>query len=122
MQVSSWLISLLIPLAGSFPLLGLPLLIASQAGDALGTVYSINAISLRQSITSDRLLGRINASIEMVSMGIGLFGALLGGYLGNTLGVQTTLFIAVIGGASGVVWLLLSPIRHIRNLSNLARE
>ena len=122
MHLSGWLVSLLIPLAGSFPALGLPLLIASQAGDALHTIYSINAITLRQTITPDRMLGRVNASIELLATGIGLLGALLGGALGGILGLQATLLIAVLGGASSVVWLLFSPIRHIREVPKPSEE
>lgn len=116
MHLSGWLVSLLIPLAGSFPALGLPLLIASQAGDALHTIYSINAISLRQSITHDRMLGRVNASIELLATGIGLLGALLGGVLGSVAGSQATLLIAALGGALSVVWLFFSPIREMQNV------
>jgi MFS family permease len=105
--------TMLIPLAASFPSQGLALLIASQAGDILGTIYFINAMSLRQSITPGRLLGRVNASMELLVAGIGPLGALVGGFLGSVLGVQTTLFIAVLGLLSSSVWIALSPIRKL---------
>jgi predicted MFS family arabinose efflux permease len=114
--------SLLIPIAANFPAQAVILLCLAQIGDAMGTVYSINAVSLRQSITPDRLLGRVNASMELLSAGIGPLGALIGGLLGTLLGIQTTLFIAVIGKALSTLWLYFSPIRNQKNTYNLERQ
>jgi MFS family permease len=110
---------LLIPIAASFPSHGLVLLVASQAGDIFGTLVFINALSLRQSITPDRLLGRVNASMELLAAGIGPLGALVGGLLGDLIGVQATLFIAVTGIASSGLWIALSPIRKLDKFPNL---
>ena len=64
------LTALLIPLAGCIPGCGLLFLIVAQLlGDALDTIYRIHTISLRQAITPDRLLGRVNASLELVDEG-----------------------------------------------------
>ena len=94
----SSLTALLIPLAaffsphaasGAFFSVGLLFLGTAQLlGDALDTVYAIHTISLRQAITPDRLLGRVNASLELVQEGIAPLGALTGGILGGVLGVQ----------------------------------
>ncbi len=111
--------TIMIPLAASFPSYGLALLIASQAGDILGTVTTINALSLRQSITPGRLLGRVNASMELVTAGIGPLGALAGGALGTLLGVQTTLFIAVLGRLISGLWIAFSPIRNMQKMPDL---
>jgi MFS family permease len=104
---------LMIPLAASFRDLGLVLLFASQAGDIFGTTYFINSLSLRQSVTPGRMLGRVNASMELLEAGIGPLGALVGGLLGGWLGIQATLFIAVLGLASSGLWIALSPIRKM---------
>lgn len=113
------LFSFLIPLAASFPTLGLALLVASQAGDIFGTVAFITALSLRQSITPGRLLGRVNASMELLVAGIGLLGALIGGLLGSELGIQTTLFIAVSGRLLSGLWIALSPIRRLDKMPDI---
>lgn len=110
---------LIIPLAGSFPPFGLALLILAQTGDIFGTIYAINAISLRQAISPPRFLGRVNASMELVIAGVGPLGALLGGVLGDKIGVQPTLFIAVAGIGIGAVWLLFSPLRRARSIQEL---
>lgn len=108
------LFTLLIPLAASFPKLGLAFLITAQMGDIFGTVFFINAISLRQSVTPDHLLGRVNGSMELVIALVSLFGALIGGIMAERIGVQATLLIAVIGIAMGSIWLLFSPVRGLQ--------
>lgn len=112
----SALFTLLIPLAGSFPTLSLLLLILAQFGDMMGTIYFINSMSLRQSITPDRLLGRVNASISLLAGGIGPLGALVGGLLGDRLGIQTTLIIAGGGLMLSGLWLLIGPILILSEL------
>jgi len=108
----------LIPLAASFPSLGLGFLLISQCGDIFGTIYSIHTLSLRQSITPTRLQGRVNASIELLTAGVGPLGALMGGFLGQSLGAQATLFIAMVGISLGGLWLVFSPVRKLQGFSD----
>ncbi len=110
---------MMIPLAASFPPLGLAILIFSQIGDILGTIYAINSISLRQSVIPARQLGRVSASMELIVAGVGPLGALAGGLLGNVLGVQNTLFIAAAGITLGGIWLLASPIRYLQEIPSI---
>lgn len=107
---------LLIPIAASAAPYGLVLLLVAQAGDIAGTIHSINAISLRQSIAPARLLGRVNASMELLIAGAAPLGALLGGFLGDRIGVQPALFIAVFGIAFSSLWLAFSPIRLMKGM------
>ena len=116
------LFSFMIPLAASFPPLGLALLIASQTGDIFGTIAFITALSLRQSITPGRLLGRVNASMELLVAGIGPLGALVGGLLGSVLGIQTTLFIAVFGRLLSGLWIAFSPIRKLETMPDMIED
>jgi MFS family permease len=76
--------------------------------------YYVNAISLIQAITPDRLLGRTNASRRFVVQGVIPLGALLGGVLGSTIGLRPTLAIGAIGASVAVVPLFLSPLRTVR--------
>jgi MFS family permease len=122
----SSLTALLIPLAaffsphaasGAFFSVGLLFLGTAQLlGDALDTVYAIHTISLRQAITPDRLLGRVNASLELVQEGIAPLGALTGGILGGVLGVQAALFIASLAGILSALWITASPIRVLQKI------
>jgi MFS family permease len=91
------------------------LLIAAQLiGDLLFTVYSINAVSLRQRVAPANLLGRINAGMQLLARGVYPLGALLGGYLGERLGVRPTLALAAAGLLLSTLWLLPAPLRRLR--------
>lgn len=106
--------SLFVPLASGATFLSAALLVAAQLGDGFYVVYDINQVSLRQGITSERLLGRVNATMAFLNMGAALLGALLGGALGEWLGVRPTLFL---GGALTIlaaVGLAFSPLRRLK--------
>ena len=107
----------LIPLAGSIPGSGLMLLCMAQLlGDALGMIYGIHTVSLRQAITPDHLLGRVNASLQLVDEGVAPLGALAGGVLAALLGVQAALFIAALHGILACLWIAASPIRKLKTI------
>ncbi len=80
------------------------------------TLYSINQISLRQAITPDHLLGRVNATRRVLVFGVIPLGALLGGALGEALGLRTTIWIAA--GVSLLAFFVAaaSPLRTARDL------
>ncbi|MAG35009.1 MAG: hypothetical protein CL878_01980 [Dehalococcoidia bacterium] len=63
------LASFLIPLARGPLLLAGAFLVVQQLFDFGLAVYEINEVSLRQTITSERMLGRVNASLEVVEIG-----------------------------------------------------
>ncbi|SDH12718.1 Predicted arabinose efflux permease, MFS family [Lentzea fradiae] len=79
-------------------------------------VYNIGQVSYRQVICPDHLLGRMNASIRWVVWGATPLGALLGGVLGSWIGIVPTLWVSLAGTVAGMVWLLLSPLRSMRDL------
>jgi predicted MFS family arabinose efflux permease len=108
---------MLIPLAGGSPWTAMIMLMIAQLfGDGARTIYDIHAVSLRQTITPDHLLGRVNASLQFAIAGLGPIGALLGGILAETIGIRPTLAIAVLGGLFAAAWLVLSPIRNMVEL------
>ncbi len=119
-MVLSGAASLLTPLAGGPREVTIAMLMASQlVGDFGREIYSINAVSLRQSIIPNHLLGRVNASVQFLSEGIWPLGAILAGLLSETIGMRYTLLIgAGLGFLLSSVWLLFSPlrkqIRHFR--------
>ncbi|MBA3532451.1 MAG: MFS transporter [Ardenticatenales bacterium] len=77
-------------------------------------VFNINVLSLRQSITPDRLLGRVGATARFVVMGILPLGAVLGGIIAGQIGLRPTLVIAVIGGLFSGLFFLFSPVVRLR--------
>ncbi|HEU4759437.1 MAG TPA: MFS transporter [Dehalococcoidia bacterium] len=107
---------LFVPLAQGATVLAAALLLAQQLmGDGAFTVYEINQVSLRQAITADRLLGRVNASIRFAGLAAMLVGALVGGLLGETIGLRATLVVGAGGLCLGALWLALSPVRGLRS-------
>ena len=105
------------------PLTGGPLvvivvsLMAASFSFGIGlTIYNVGSTSLRQAATPDRYRGRVNSVAATVEGGVVPVGALLGGALGQGIGLRPTLFIAVAGELLSAVWLLLSPVLGLRRL------
>jgi MFS family permease len=93
----------------------IPLLALAQFVWSLGAVlYFVNGISLIQTITPDRLLGRVNASRRFAVWGVMPFGSLLGGALGTALGLRTAIWIGAVGASLSSIPLIVSPMRHVR--------
>jgi MFS family permease len=68
---------------------------ASQVVSGVAIVlWNVVTVSLRQRITPDRLLGRMNASYRLVGWGTMPLGALAGGVLAETLGLRATFAVA----------------------------
>jgi MFS family permease len=78
-------------------------------------VYNINQVSFRQRLCPDRLLGRMNATMRFVVWGVLPIGGLIGGVLGELIGLRATLWVGSIGQVLAIVWLLASPIRTMRD-------
>ena len=105
-----------VPLAQGTTLTAALFLILQQLlGDCATTIYQINQVSLRQAITQKWLLGRVNASAQVLGLGATLAGSLLGGLLGEIIGVRTMLFVSAFGTVFSALWLLLSPVRGLRD-------
>lgn len=104
-----------IPLAIVFPAVALPMVLAAEFAQWLFlVVYRVGEVSLRQRITPDSLLGRVNATERFVVYGAIPLGALLGGFLGEVIGVPLTLVTGTLGMLLASLWLLLSPVRSVR--------
>ncbi|HEV8634559.1 MAG TPA: MFS transporter [Chloroflexota bacterium] len=119
--VSCWTIGtaslLFVPLAGGPVVLAAALVGAAQCFDAAGTIGGIGRDALVQGTTPDRRLGRVNASLQMVRWGAMLAGSLIGGLLGETIGVRETMFVGALGALPSALWLVFSPIPRIRATS-----
>lgn len=83
----------------------------------VGAVISdVSQVSLRQAVTPLRLQGRMNGVMNSLAVGLVPIGALLGGVLGQTIGLRPTLFLGAGGELAAVVWLLLTPVWSLRDL------
>jgi len=108
--------TLLVPLAAAFPLITVPLLMAAQAVLGFGAaVYKVNQKSLRQAITQERMQGRVNATMRFITWGTMPIGSLLGGVLGELIGLRPTLIVAALGMMLAALILLVSPVRALRD-------
>lgn len=108
--------SVLVPLTA--PGILAPVTIAASVflGGLAVLVYNVAQVSLRQAITPNRLLGRMNATMRFFVWGTMPLGALLGGALGTGLGLQKTLLFSALGQALAVLPVLLSPLRRLRTI------
>jgi len=105
----------LIALAAGPPNVAAAVLAVAQALLGFGGVlYNVNQVSLRQAITPDRLLGRMNATMRFIIWGTMPIGALLGGSLGEAIGLRGTLVAVAAGALVTPLWVLLSPVRRLR--------
>ena len=113
--ISSGFVALLNPLAqygNSFEILAGVSLITGL----MGAVYNINAVSLRQAITPLRLQGRMNATTRTIVWGTIPLGSFIGGILGVTIGVVSTMYLGALIAGLAVLWILLGPARKVKNI------
>jgi MFS family permease len=79
-------------------------------------VYNVNQVGLRQAITPDRMLGRMNATMRLIVWGTIPIGALIGGVLGTLAGLEAALWVSAIGASLSFLPVLLSPVRSLREI------
>ena len=111
----------LVPLAGGPYWLILAMLFLAEFGAGLGVmILDISAASIFAALVPHRLRSRVSGAYMVVNNGIRPVGSLMGGFLGTAIGLQTTLWIGVIGAMTGFLFLLPSPIPKMRELPDLA--
>lgn len=96
-----------VPMAILVPEHALPLVVFAECFQWMALmVHDVNRVSLRQALTPDHLQGRVAASSQALVGGMQPLGMLLGGAIGNVVGVHTALIVGVIGMfvASYFVW------------------
>ena len=86
-------VTLAVPVVTTLPVPIGASMVASGAGIVL---WNVITVSLRQRITPDRLLGRMNASYRLVGWGTMPLGAVLGGVLAEALGLRGAFLVAAL--------------------------
>ncbi len=95
-------------------------LIVQQMGDGFYVVREISEMSLRQAITPETFLGRMNASFQFGGIAAALVGTLVGGVLGELIGLRWTLVAGAGGTFVAAFWLLVSQVRSVVELPEQA--
>jgi len=116
MQVLTGVARLAMPIA-ALAAAAIPPFMTLAAGEFLlavvRTIFNVNQLSLRQSITPDHQQGRMNASIRFVMWAVVPFGALLGGFVGERVGLLPAIWIGVAGTTLAALWIFLTPVRSL---------
>jgi MFS family permease len=108
---------ILIPAAsGPTPLVN-GMLIAALFFTSVGIgMANVIVISLRQTVTPDRLMGRMTAAMRMLMFGVAAIGGPAGGFLASVVGLREALWIGAIASAIAVLPLFGSSIVRMRTL------
>jgi Na+/melibiose symporter-like transporter len=111
------LVLFLVPLAHSPLVFAISCLLIQQFfGDLAMAAFNVSAISLRQALAPENILGRVNAAMQLLSMGVMSAGALFGGLMAAGAGIRFTLAVAAGGVLLSSVWLIASPVPKLRDL------
>lgn len=111
---------ILVPLAGGPEPMKLALLFVAEFVSALGVmILDITAGSVQTAATPEPMLAVVSGFQRTVNYGIRPIGALLGGALGAAIGIRPALWIATFGALLGVLWMVFSPLRTMRELPEL---
>ncbi len=104
----------------SFPL---PLLMAGQLLFGFSAVaYNILQVSYRQAITPERLQGRMNAAMRWIVWGTIPLGTLAGGAIAQATSLHTAIWVGAVLGTPVFLWVLLSPLRSIKEMPEPVAE
>ena len=103
---------ILVPLAHG----PLPLFVAELLSAMGVMLLDIAAGSLQTAATPHDRLSVVSGFKRTVNYGIRPVGAVLGGALGSLIGVRPALWVATLGGLLGVLWIVFSPLRTMREL------
>jgi len=96
--------ALMASIVGSAVLIGMPALTASPylvgaaffVGGVAVVIWNVIAVSLRQRVTPDRLLGRVNSGYRLVAWGTMPLGAAIGGALAELFGLPMVFAIMAV--------------------------
>jgi MFS family permease len=113
-------LGILTPLAqGPVLLATIMVFIPQLFGDGLQTIEGVAELSLIQGLSPDRLLGRVNATLEVLSHGIAYpIGALSAAAIAGVIGVRGGIALGWAGMAVSILFLVLSPLPRVRTIED----
>ena len=120
--VGASVLGVLTPLAQGPLLLAVAMVFIPQLiGDGLQTIEGVAETSLIQGLSPDRILGRVNATLEFVSHGIAYpIGALTAASVAEAIGVRGGIALGWAGMAVSILLLVLSPLPRIHVAADYA--
>ena len=120
MMLASSAIGVLTPLAsGALFVATLMVFLPQLIGDAADTVQWIAQDTVVQTAVPDRVLGRVNATLDVLSHGAAPFGALVAAVIAESFGVRTAIGVAWLGGLASVLFIMFSPLPHVRSVDEI---
>ena len=116
MAIGASIVGVLTPLAqGPVAVATLMVFLPQLIGDGLQTIEGVGEISLVQGLIPDAILGRVNATLEVVSHGVGYpAGALAAAFVAEQIGVRGAIAVGWAGMAASILFLVLSPLTRLR--------
>jgi MFS family permease len=120
--IGASILGVLTPLAGGpLVLATLMVFLPQLIGDGLQTIEGVAELSLIQGVIPNRILGRVNATLEVFSHGIAYpLGALLAAALAGVIGIRGGIALGWAGMAASILLLVVSPLPRVRRLSDVA--
>ncbi|TME73698.1 MAG: MFS transporter, partial [Chloroflexi bacterium] len=118
--IAASMLGVLTPLAqGPVVLATLMVFLPQLIGDGLQTIEGVAERSLIQGVIPDRILGRVNATLDVVAHGIGYpLGALVAAFVAEQIGVRGAIAIGWAGMALSILWVVFSPVPGLRAASD----
>ncbi len=114
---------ILVPAAGGPHWLVLVCLFTAEFLSGIGLMLlDILAGAISAGLIPRTLRSRVSGAFMLVNNGVRPVGTAVGGVLGTAIGLRPTLWIATVGALSGLLFLLPSPIRSLRDVPEEAPE
>jgi hypothetical protein len=94
-----------------------PVIVVALAVFTFGAiVFNINQLTLRQTITPPRLLGRMNSVVRFMYWSTSPAGFLIGGAIGSAYGLRPAIWIGVAGALAAWIPVLFTSLPRLREL------
>ena len=85
-------------------------------GGMAQVVYNVSQVSLRQAITPEPLLGRMNATMRFLVWGTIPIGQVIGGLIATVFGTHAAIWVGAVGGLVAFLPVFFSPVRSLERI------